>query len=128
MIVVFTATIRGMLAHKLRVILTTVSIALGVAFLAGTLILTDTMNCAFDTFFGQVSSGEDAVVRHETAYTAASGAGVSRARYRPVSCPASGVFQVLPSPRVSIADTPSSLTRTAKRSSRQAARPPWDTR
>jgi putative ABC transport system permease protein len=76
---VFTATIRGMLAHKLRTTLTTVSIALGVAFLAGTLILTDTMNSAFDTFFGQVSSGEDAVVRHETAYTAASGAGVSRA-------------------------------------------------
>src|SRR3954471_19310051 len=75
----FTATIRGMLAHKLRLVLTTASIALGVAFLAGTLILTDTMNGAFDTFFGQVSSGEDAVVRHETAYTAASGAGVSRA-------------------------------------------------
>ena len=40
----FAATVRGMLAHKLRLALTTASIALGVAFLAGTLILTDTMN------------------------------------------------------------------------------------
>src|SRR3954453_4239154 len=74
----FTATIRGMLAHKLRVILTTASIALGVAFLAGSLILTDTMNTAFDRFFGGLGSGTDAVVRHEAAYSAAAGVGVSR--------------------------------------------------
>ncbi len=60
----FTATVRGMLAHKLRLVLTTASIALGVAFLAGTLILTDTMKLAFDQLFGKVSSGTDAVVRH----------------------------------------------------------------
>ena len=59
----FTATVRGMLAHKLRLVLTTASIALGVAFLAGTLILTDTMKLAFDQLFGKVSSGTDAVVR-----------------------------------------------------------------
>src|SRR3954453_4360521 len=68
-----------MLAHKLRVALTTASILLGVAFLAGSLILTDTMNTAFDRFFGDLSSGTDAVVRHEAAYSAASGATVSRA-------------------------------------------------
>jgi putative ABC transport system permease protein len=59
----WTATLRGMLAHKLRVALTTASIALGVAFLAGTLMLTDTMQLAFTQLFGQVSSGTDAVVR-----------------------------------------------------------------
>jgi putative ABC transport system permease protein len=59
----WTATLRGMLAHKLRVALTTASIALGVAFLAGTLMLTDTMKLAFTQLFGQVSSGTDAVVR-----------------------------------------------------------------
>ena len=53
----------GMLAHKLRLALTTASIALGVAFLAGTLILTDTMHKAFDQLFGKVSAGTDAVVR-----------------------------------------------------------------
>jgi putative ABC transport system permease protein len=75
----FTATLRGMLAHKLRLVLTTASIALGVAFLAGTLMLTDTMKLAFDQLFGKVSSGTDAVVRQESAYTQAAGVGVSRA-------------------------------------------------
>jgi putative ABC transport system permease protein len=75
----FTATLRGMLAHKLRLVLTTASIALGVAFLAGTLMLTDTMKLAFDQLFGKVSSGTDAVVRQETAYSQSAGVGVSRA-------------------------------------------------
>ena len=75
----FTATLRGMLAHKLRLVLTTTSIALGVAFLAGTLMLTDTMKLAFDQLFGKVSSGTDAVVREESAYTQSAGIGVSRA-------------------------------------------------
>src|SRR3954466_11756629 len=95
----FLATVRGMLAHKLRVVLTTVSITLGVAFLAGTLILTDTMNTAFDRFFGQVSSGTDAVVRHESAYTSASGAGVTRA-----AIPASLLNDVRHVPGVAVAE------------------------
>ena len=65
-----TATLRGMVAHKLRLVLTTASIALGVAFLAGTLVLTDTMGLAFDQLFGKVSAGTDAVVRTQAAYTA----------------------------------------------------------
>ena len=74
-----TATFRGMVAHKLRLVLTTASIALGVAFLAGTLILTDTMGLAFDQLFGKVSAGTDAVVRTEAPYTASEGVGTSRA-------------------------------------------------
>ena len=68
-----------MVAHKLRLLLTTASITLGVAFLAGTLMLTDTMNTAFSQLFGQVSSGTDAVVRQESAYASAAGVGTSRA-------------------------------------------------
>ena len=64
-----THTLRGMLAHKLRLVLTTASIALGVAFLAGTLVLTDTMGLAFDQLFSKVSSGTDAVVRSQASYT-----------------------------------------------------------
>ena len=56
-----TTTLRGMVAHKLRLVLTTASIALGVAFLAGTLVLTDTMGTAFQQLFGKVSAGTDAV-------------------------------------------------------------------
>src|SRR4051794_2291466 len=71
-------TIRQMLAHKLRLVLTTASIALGIAFLAGTLVLTDTMGLAFEQLFGKVASGTDAVVRAEAPYTAADGVGTSR--------------------------------------------------
>ena len=71
-------TLRGMLAHKLRLALTTASIALGVAFLAGTLILTDTMTLAFDQLFGKVSTGTDAVVRQEAPTPQSDGVGTSR--------------------------------------------------
>src|SRR4051794_6264809 len=74
-----TATLRAMIAHKLRLALTTASIALGVAFLAGTLILTDTMGLAFEQLFGKVSAGTDAVVRTHAPYTATEGVGTSRA-------------------------------------------------
>src|ERR671920_82975 len=58
-----TATIKGMLAHKLRLVLTATSIALGVAFLAGTLMLSNSMQKAFDDLFASVDGGKDAVVR-----------------------------------------------------------------
>ena len=73
------STIRSMIAHKLRLVLTTASISLGVAFLAGTLILTDTMGIAFEQLFGKVSAGTDAVVRTEASYTESEGIGTSRA-------------------------------------------------
>ena len=81
-----TATFRGMVAHKLRLVLTTASIALGVAFLAGTLVLTDTMGLAFEQLFGKVSAGTDAVVRTEASYTAVGG---RRHQPRPRSTPPS---------------------------------------
>src|SRR3954468_5085247 len=59
----FSATLKGMLAHKLRLFLTATSIALGVAFIAGTLMLTDSMQRAFDDVFGSINSGTDVAVR-----------------------------------------------------------------
>ncbi|GAA1974079.1 ABC transporter permease [Nocardioides panacihumi] len=73
-----TATFRSMVAHKLRLLLTTASIALGVALLAGTLILTNTMGIAFDMLFGKISSGTDAVVRTHAPYTSTEGVGTDR--------------------------------------------------
>jgi putative ABC transport system permease protein len=73
-----TATFRSMVAHKLRVLLTTASIALGVALLAGTLILTNTMGIAFDQLFGKISAGTDAVVRTQAPYTSTEGVGTER--------------------------------------------------
>ncbi|HQR27954.1 MAG TPA: ABC transporter permease [Nocardioides sp.] len=67
-----------MLAHKLRLILTTASIALGVALLSGTLILTNTMGIAFDMLFGKIGSGTDAVVRTVAPYAQTEGVGTNR--------------------------------------------------
>ena len=75
----YTSTLRSMVAHKLRLLLTTASIALGIAFLSGTLVLTDTMSLAFDQLFGKVSSGTDAVVRTEASYVESAGVDTSRA-------------------------------------------------
>src|SRR3954464_13521509 len=61
----FGATIKGMLAHRLRLFLTATSIALGVAFVAGTLMLNDSMQRAFDDVFGSINSGTDVAVRAE---------------------------------------------------------------
>ncbi len=74
----FTATVRGMLAHKLRLVLTSASIALGIAFLSGTFMLTDTTKLAFEQLSGRVSSGTDAVVRQQSAYAGTAGAALGR--------------------------------------------------
>src|SRR3712207_5459272 len=74
----FTATIRSMLAHKLRLLLTAASIALGIALFSGTLILTNTMGIAFDQLFGKISAGTDVVVRAEAPYTSTQGVGTTR--------------------------------------------------
>ena len=73
-----TSTFRNMVAHKLRLILTMASIALGVALLAGTMVLTSTMGLAFEQLFGKISSGTDAVVRTEAPYNTSEGVGTTR--------------------------------------------------
>ena len=43
--------LKSLLSHKRRLIGTASAVVLGVAFLAGTLVLTDTMRAAFDDIF-----------------------------------------------------------------------------
>ncbi|MBO2465636.1 ABC transporter permease [Actinomadura sp. LCR2-06] len=47
-------TLRNLAAHKIRLVLTAVAVILGVAFVAGTLIFTDSMNKQFDDLFSRV--------------------------------------------------------------------------
>lgn len=61
-------TIKGLLAHKLRLGLTALAVVLGVAFISGTFVLTDTMNNTFDNLFAEASEGIDVVVRSESAF------------------------------------------------------------
>ncbi len=56
-------TIKGLMAHKRRLIGTCSAVILGVAFLAGTLVLGDSMRADFDRLFTSANAGTDAVVR-----------------------------------------------------------------
>ncbi len=62
----FNATIKGLLAHKLRLALTALSIVLGVAFVSGTYILSDTITRTFDDLFAEITKGVDLQVRTAT--------------------------------------------------------------
>lgn len=59
----FTVTVRSLLGHKRRLVGTFTAIILGVAFLAGTLVLSDTMRASFDTIFASANAGTDVVVK-----------------------------------------------------------------
>ncbi len=56
-------TFKAAWAHKRRMISTVLSILLGVAFMAGTLVLGDTLDRSFDEMFGEVLLETDAEVR-----------------------------------------------------------------
>jgi putative ABC transport system permease protein len=54
--------LRGFLQRKLRVLLTAIAIALGVALMAGTYVLTDTINHSFAGIFQTANRGTDVAV------------------------------------------------------------------
>jgi putative ABC transport system permease protein len=66
---VWKVTIKGLLAHKLRLALTAVAIVLGVTFIAGTFVLTDTLHNTFSTLFGNIYQNVDFQVRGVAAFT-----------------------------------------------------------
>ena len=55
-------TLRGLAARKLRTILTASAVVLGVAMIAGTYVLTDTINRSFNGIFKQATKGVDVSV------------------------------------------------------------------
>src|SRR5918994_948073 len=59
-------TIKEMRGHGRRLVGTAVAVFLGVAFLAGTLVLGDTLRSNFDDLFADVNAGTDVVVRNAT--------------------------------------------------------------
>ncbi|WP_254715332.1 ABC transporter permease [Actinomadura sp. NAK00032] len=56
-------TLRNLAAHKIRLVLTAVAVILGVAFVAGTLIFTDSMNKQFDDLFSRIGTNVAVDVR-----------------------------------------------------------------
>jgi len=56
-------TRKGLLAHKVRFLLTGLAVILGVSFMCGTLVLTATIRQTFDDLFANVYKNTDAIVR-----------------------------------------------------------------
>jgi putative ABC transport system permease protein len=63
---VLSLTVKEMRGHGRRLVGTAVAVFLGVAFLAGTLVLGDTLRNNFDNLFADVNAGTDVVVRNAT--------------------------------------------------------------
>ncbi len=55
-------------AHKLRLVLTATSVMIGVAFIAGTFIFTDTINQTFNDLFEDQFAGQDVIVQTEAEF------------------------------------------------------------
>jgi putative ABC transport system permease protein len=59
----FKLTIKELAAHKLRLLTTAFAVLLGVAFMAGTLVFTDTIGATYDSALAKADEGVDAYVR-----------------------------------------------------------------
>ncbi|MCG2622937.1 ABC transporter permease [Arthrobacter sp. I2-34] len=59
-------SLRSLLAHKLRLVLTVAAVTVGVAFVSASFVLSDTMGKAFDELFAGLAKGTDVVVRAES--------------------------------------------------------------
>ncbi len=94
------ATLKSLLAHRVRLLLSACATALGVAFVAGTLIFTATVQHGLTRLFDTASAGTDVVVRHGAA--AANPAGGGDSRRPPV--PATLLDRVRSVPSVAVAD------------------------
>ncbi len=62
---------KGLAARKFRLFATSLAVTLGVAFMAGTLVLTDTIQKTFDDLFSDIYDDTDAVVRAQGAFDSA---------------------------------------------------------
>jgi putative ABC transport system permease protein len=67
--------LKGMFGRKLRTSLTAIAIVLGVAMVAGTFMLTDSIDRAFDSIFTDVRQGSNAVISGKTAFDLSSDVG-----------------------------------------------------
>jgi putative ABC transport system permease protein len=65
--------LQGLLAHKLRLALTALAIVLGVTFISGTFVLTDTLHNTFTTLFGRIYQNVDFEVRATAAFSSNNG-------------------------------------------------------
>ena len=73
-------TLTGVVAHRLRYALTALAVLLGVAFMAGTFVLNDTITATFNGLYSQIYQGTSAVVRAAEPFGPGAGFSVQRQR------------------------------------------------
>ncbi|MEU0250390.1 FtsX-like permease family protein [Streptomyces sp. NPDC006235] len=86
-------SVSSLRAHRRRFAGTFLAVFLGVAFLAGTLVMGDTLRAGFDSMFGNATSGTDAVVRSADAITTP---GESQGVRQPVATGLVGTVEKVP--------------------------------
>jgi len=69
--------LQGLFARKWRLVTTALAVIIGVAFTAGTLVLTDTLTKIVDDLSAGVYKGTDAVVRAKAVFNGPTGTGSS---------------------------------------------------
>lgn len=89
-------TLNGLLARKMRLALTALAIVLGVTFVSGTLVLTDTLNRTFDTLIGNAYQHINFQIRGKAAFGNSAAALNSAADRKPVPDSLAGVVRRLP--------------------------------
>ena len=62
------ATLKGIAAHKLRLVLTAISVVVAVSFISGTYVLTDTVKGTFSALFSDLNRGVDLRVASATGF------------------------------------------------------------
>ncbi|MGH2717875.1 MAG: ABC transporter permease [Actinomycetota bacterium] len=103
------ATLKSLLAHKRRLVLTSIAVVIGVAFMAGTFVLTDTIKNSINGVFAQTTAGKAVVVRGVQSFTSnggdesGGGGGGLGGNTRPLT-PQTLIPTVLAVPGVSAAD------------------------
>ena len=71
----FKLSVRNLLAHKIRFVMTSFAVVLGVSFVVGSLVVTDTVRQSFDTLFAEINQGIDLEVRSQSAFPDGPGEG-----------------------------------------------------
>lgn len=70
------ASLKAAFAHRLRFALTTLAVTLGVTFVAGTLIYTDTLNTVFTSMVEESTAGVDVYIQPEIEFETLTGHGL----------------------------------------------------
>ena len=78
------ATLRSLLARKLRLLLSATAIVLGVSFVSGALTLTDTLGKVFDNLFTDVNAKTAVEVRGRQLFASGAGGGDGETRRSPL--------------------------------------------